>query len=98
MHKYYPGIHFFNAHVIQEKPPLYIELSKIYRQQNDDFIAVLNNLRNNKMSEKDVAVTSFKLAESLISTLPTQQCGKENLRAAVNAKLNYRTSTNKYEG
>ncbi len=56
LHKYYQGIHFFNAHVIQEKPPLYIELSKIYRQQNDDFIAVLNNLRNNKMSEKDVAL------------------------------------------
>ncbi len=54
LHKYYQGIHFFNAHVVLEKPPLYIELNKIYRQQNDDFIRVLNNLRNNKMTEEDV--------------------------------------------
>lgn len=54
LHKYYHGVHFFNALVIAEKPPLYIELSKIYRQQNDDFIEVLNNLRNNKMTDADV--------------------------------------------
>ena len=51
---YYSGIHFFNAKVIEEKPPLYIELSKIYRQQNQDFIDVLNNLRNNRLSQNDV--------------------------------------------
>jgi len=54
LRNYYDGIHFFNAKVMLEKPPLYIELSKIYRQQNDDFIAVLNNLRNNRLTEPDV--------------------------------------------
>ncbi len=54
LHKYYNGIHFFNALVIAERRPLYIELSKIYRQQNDDFIRVLNNLRNNCMTNEDV--------------------------------------------
>ena len=33
---------------------MYIELSKIYRQQNEDFIRVLNNLRNNRLTEEDV--------------------------------------------
>ena len=55
-------------------------------------------VNKSKMSEKDVVITSFKFTESLISTLPTQQWGKERLMSVVNAKLNYRTSTNKYEG
>jgi hypothetical protein len=54
LHKYYAGIHFFNALVVHEKPPMYIELSKIYRQQNEDFIRVLNNLRNNRLTDADV--------------------------------------------
>lgn len=56
LHKYYQGIHFFNAQVIAERPPIYVELSKIYRQQNDDFIRVLNNLRNNKMTSADITL------------------------------------------
>ena len=54
--KYYSGIFFFNARVLQEQKPLYIELSKIYRQQDDTFISVLNNLRDNRITESDVQV------------------------------------------
>jgi hypothetical protein len=54
LHKYYSGIHFFNALVMQEKPPLYIELSKIYRQQDDAFIQILNNLRNNTLTKENI--------------------------------------------
>lgn len=56
LREYYNGIFFFHARVVQEQPPLYIELSKIFRQQDDEFITVLNNLRNNRVSESDVAV------------------------------------------
>lgn len=52
--KYYRGKFFFHSHVVQQYPPLYIELSKIFRQSDDDFIAILNNLRNNKISQQDV--------------------------------------------
>ncbi|MBU2018557.1 MAG: AAA family ATPase, partial [Bacteroidetes bacterium] len=52
LHKYYNGIHFFKAHVLREKPPIYIELDKIYRQQNESFIRILNNLRNNQLTKK----------------------------------------------
>lgn len=61
LHKYYAGIHFFNAQVIVEKPPLYIELSKIFRQQNEDFIEILNNLRNNSLTEKDLQLLNTKV-------------------------------------
>jgi hypothetical protein len=51
---YYRGKFFFHSHVIQQNPPLYIELSKIFRQTDDAFISVLNNLRNNQITQQDI--------------------------------------------
>ncbi|HMK06390.1 MAG TPA: AAA family ATPase, partial [Flavobacterium sp.] len=52
--QYYRGKFFFHSHVIEKNPPLYIELSKIFRQTDDAFISILNNLRNNRISAEDV--------------------------------------------
>lgn len=54
--EHYPGVFFFHARVVQEKPPLYIELEKIFRQDDQEFIDLLNNLRNNRLTEKDQAL------------------------------------------
>jgi uncharacterized protein YpbB len=51
---YYKGKFFFHSHVVQQNPPLYIELSKIFRQTDDVFISILNNLRNNQISTLDI--------------------------------------------
>ena len=51
---YYKGKFFFHSHAVQQSPPLYIELSKIFRQTDDTFISVLNNLRNNQISQQDI--------------------------------------------
>ena len=56
LRSYYDGIFFFHAKVFQEIQPLYIELSTIYRQQDQAFIQVLNNLRNNEISAADVEI------------------------------------------
>ncbi|OHT46532.1 helix-turn-helix domain-containing protein [Flavobacterium tructae] len=56
LRNYYKGKFFFHSHVIQQYPPLYIELSKIYRQSDDTFISVLNNLRNNQITPQDIQV------------------------------------------
>jgi len=56
LRNYYKGKFFFHSHVIQQNPPLYIELSKIYRQTDDTFISVLNNLRNNQITPQDIQV------------------------------------------
>lgn len=56
LRKYYRGKFFFHSHVIEQNPPLYIELSKIFRQTDEQFISVLNNLRNNKITQNDVQV------------------------------------------
>ena len=56
LRNYYKGKFFFHSHVIQQYPPLYIELSKIFRQTDTSFISVLNNLRNNQITPEDVQV------------------------------------------
>lgn len=56
LQRYYRGKFFFHSHVIQQNPPLYIELDKIFRQTDTDFISVLNNLRNNTVTNNDLAV------------------------------------------
>ncbi|HOD09173.1 MAG TPA: AAA family ATPase, partial [Flavobacterium sp.] len=56
LRNYYKGKFFFHAHVILQNPPLYIELSKIFRQTDDRFISVLNNLRNNTITQNDVLI------------------------------------------
>ena len=51
---YYKGKFFFHSHVVQNYPPIYIELSKIFRQSDDSFISILNNLRNNQITRDDI--------------------------------------------
>lgn len=53
--KHYKGKFFFHSQVVQQNPPLYIELDTIFRQTDDAFISVLNNLRNNQISKEDIA-------------------------------------------
>ena len=49
---YYKSPYFFNSHVIESNPPVYVELNKIYRQKDERFVALLNKVRNNEMDEQ----------------------------------------------
>lgn len=51
---YYPSPFFFDAKVLRQNKPLYIELDKIYRQDDAVFIGLLNNLRTNKTTREDI--------------------------------------------
>lgn len=53
---HYQGMFFFHAQVIREAQPLQIELTKVYRQEDVEFLNVLNNLRNNEVSTEDVRI------------------------------------------
>lgn len=53
LRKFYKSPFFFDAAVLQDAPPVYIELEKIYRQSDEQFIHLLNNLRNNTVTKKD---------------------------------------------
>ncbi|MFY7963987.1 MAG: helix-turn-helix domain-containing protein [Chitinophagaceae bacterium] len=49
--QYYASPYFFDSMVIKEGEPAYIELNKIYRQDDELFIDLLNKIRNNNMDE-----------------------------------------------
>jgi len=51
---HYHRMFFFEAQVLRQNKPIYIELEKIFRQTNQTFISILNNLRENKISENDI--------------------------------------------
>ena len=56
LRNYYKGKFFFHSNVVQQNPPLYIELSTIFRQSDDQFISILNNLRNNQITHNDIQI------------------------------------------
>jgi len=49
--EYYSGQYFFDSKVLQEDLPVYIEFNKIYRQKDQKFIQLLNQVRNNELDE-----------------------------------------------
>lgn len=57
---WYESPFFFSAKVIDEAPPLYIELKKIYRQNEQLFIDVLNRVRNNQVVADDLNVLNLR--------------------------------------
>ena len=48
---YYNSPFFFDSIVIKEEPPLFIEFKKIYRQSEEKFINLLNQVRNNELED-----------------------------------------------
>jgi len=56
---YYKSPFFFSSKVIEQNKPIYIELKKIYRQNEQEFIDLLNRVRINQ-----ITVNEFKLLNS----------------------------------
>ncbi|MFT5780171.1 MAG: GTPase SAR1 family protein [Crocinitomicaceae bacterium] len=56
LREYYNGPFFFDSHVVQQVKPLYIELQKVYRQSDEHFLDILNNLRNNEITASDIDI------------------------------------------
>ena len=50
----YKSPYFFDALVLQQTSMLYIELKKIYRQNEQHFIDILNRIRQNSLDETDL--------------------------------------------
>ncbi len=59
--QFYDGIYFFNAHCIQKQLPVYIELEKVYRQSDTQFINLLNNVRNQSITQQDLQLLQSKV-------------------------------------
>ena len=52
--RFYKSAYFFDAIALQQSKPVYIELEKIYRQTDQQFIELLASLRDNKLTKQDI--------------------------------------------
>lgn len=61
LYKFYESEFFFSAKVIERCDLRYIELKKIYRQNEEDFINILNRIRVNQLLDEDFDTLNRKL-------------------------------------
>jgi hypothetical protein len=68
--KYYASPWFFESQTLKEAGFVYVELDKIFRQQDDRFIALLNNLRENRVTPHDIELLNgfYRPAEEIAAT------------------------------
>ncbi len=67
--QFYKSAFFFDALALAQNPPVYIELEKIYRQADEKFIHLLNNLRKNEVTAQDIALLKTYYKENYKSNL-----------------------------
>jgi len=78
---FYQSPYFFNAKVWQQMQLVSIELRKVYRQRDDNFIAMLDRIRQNQATQNDLAAlnertvgqTRRESGEGLSITLATRR-------------------------
>ena len=57
---FYSGPYFFQANVFREITPVYIELDHVFRQTNRQFVDLLNEVRNNRLSPASLALLNSR--------------------------------------
>ena len=65
--EHYASPFFFDAKVVKEAPPLYIELKKIYRQNEQHFIDMLNRVRNNVVNADDLTELNHRYQPGFVA-------------------------------
>lgn len=58
--QFYKTPFFFSSKIIEQNTPLYIELKKIYRQNEQEFIDLLNRVRVSKLTPEDFITLNSK--------------------------------------
>ena len=56
LQQHYQTVYFFSSKAYQEANVVSIELKHIYRQKNEDFIKILNEIRTNTLSEESAKI------------------------------------------
>ncbi len=64
--QYYHSPYFFHSQVILQNPPVYIEFDKIFRQSNQDFISLLNEVRNDRLTNEGLLKLQSRYNPSFI--------------------------------
>lgn len=54
--EFYNSPYFFDSRALKDEQPVYIEFDKIYRQSEEQFISLLNQVRNNELNAEGTAL------------------------------------------
>ena len=63
MQPFYPSAYFFSAKVWQQMQLVSIELRKVYRQNDAQFISLLDRIRQNQATDQDLAAINSRVAQ-----------------------------------
>jgi len=92
--QYYTSPYFFHSLAVQQQQPVYIELDTIFRQSNIDFIQVLNEVRNNCLSERALTLLQSRYnplfvppSDDTFITLTTHNYKADQINAEELAKV-----------
>ncbi|WP_419241451.1 AAA family ATPase [Cardinium endosymbiont of Nabis limbatus] len=66
---HYPTPYFFSAHCFKSLDLEFIELDKIYRQSDTKFIQLLNNIRNNSITDSEIEIINERYDASFEPSL-----------------------------
>ena len=69
---FYQSAYFFNAKVWQEIQLVSIELRKVYRQKDDQFIALLDRIRQNRVTSTDLNAINALVSSQVQSSRQSQ--------------------------
>lgn len=65
---FYSSAYFFAAKVFQQLEPVSIELKKVYRQTDDEFISILDRIRNNTARPQDLQKLNTRVGTAIASS------------------------------
>lgn len=66
LNPHYDTPYFFSSTTFQKSNPISIELKHIYRQDNEEFITILNEIRNDKLSPKSAAILNSRFQPDFV--------------------------------
>ena len=67
---HYQTPYFFSSHALQQCELAYLELKKIYRQSDNNFIRLLNKIRDNKLPQSELDQLNEKYQPEIIDNTP----------------------------
>lgn len=67
---YYKSSYFFEAKALTQQTLIHLELEKVYRQSDQQFIDILNRFRENQQTEKDIDFINLHFDEKLATESP----------------------------
>ena len=70
--RYYDTPYFFGSKALQQTPYVTLELKHVYRQQDEEFLSILNHIRVGRPSAEDIAKLNSRLLSNTQSARAAQ--------------------------